>query len=163
MTKEIKLGHKVREITTGTEGLATSVTRFLTGNVQISVQAPGKDGAVPEQLSYDLQQLDYLDDGIAARVTPAPASTGITLGEKVQDIVTGFAGIAIREATFMNGCIYYEVASEVAADSHTKTDFVEYKRLKVVGKGVVAAIAAKAEPAGVKPTGGPNTRMMKRG
>ncbi|UUZ75454.1 hypothetical protein LP414_27445 [Polaromonas sp. P1(28)-13] len=171
MTKAIALGNTVHDITTGIQGVATSKVEFLTGNVQYAVQPKGKeDGAYVDALSYDTHQLDFVDVGIAARVTPAPAETGITLGEKVQDIVTKFAGIATRKTTFMNGCIYYSVQGEVDGENQSKEDFVEFNRLKVVGKGIVAVVAkrlaeavAKAPAAATRPPGGPVSRLMARG
>lgn len=167
MNKAIKLGHKVRDITTGIEGLAITETRFLTGNVQFSVQQPAKEGAYVDPLAFDIGQLEYVGDGIVGKVTPAPADTGIALGEKVQDIVTKFSGVVTRQATFMNGCVYFLVLSEVNSKGETKEDFVEYKRLKVVGKGVVAAITkaidAEAPNKTKRPPGGPVSRPMVRG
>jgi hypothetical protein len=165
-TKAIKLGHKVREITTGIEGLTVTRTEFLTGNVQFGIQIMAKEGdggGVYEPVSHDLQQLDYIDEGIAARVTPASSGDSITLGEKVRDIITKFVGIATRRVIFMNGCVYYFVQAEMDKEGKSTEQFLEFKRLEVVGAGVTAAIAAKANPVSVKPVGGPSTRTMQRG
>lgn len=163
----IKLGNTVRDITTGITGTAIERTEYMTGNVQYTVQVKSKeDGAFVDPLGYDVHQLDFVDVGIADRVVAAPAETGIVLGEKVQDIVTKFAGIAVRKSIFMNGCIYYSVQGEVNKEDGAKEDFFEYKRLNVLGKGVVAEVAgkvAKAAPApGERAPGGPVSRPMMR-
>lgn len=165
MIKPISLGNTVRDIATGMQGFATSKVEFMTGNVQFIVQPPVKDGAFVDGLGFDAQQLDYVDDGIASRVTPAPKETGIVLGSKVKDIVTGYAGIATRKTTFLNGCVYFTVIAPIDKDGSIKEDFVEFKRLETVGEGVIDKIAkklAKDAPAALK-SGGPVTRLMKRG
>jgi hypothetical protein len=160
----IQLGHKVRDITTGIEGLAITKSEYLTGNVQYGIQTPAKDGVAPDIISFDQAQLDFVDVGIASRVTPAPADTGIVLGQKYQDIVSKIEGIATRKTTFMNGCVYYSIACEKDSENSAKEDFVEHKRLKHVGAGVAAVIAKKITPfSTITPApGGPNTRLMAR-
>lgn len=161
----IMLGHTVREITSGVVGIATTKTEFLTGNVQFSVQCAAKDNVLPDSHSYDVQQLDFVDFGIASRVTPAPVDVGIQLGEKVKDIVTGVQGIATRKATFMNGCVYFIVVGPSKDEKPFAEDFFDSKRLEVVGNGVMKKFAKKLEalPEPEKKTGGPNTRVMARG
>ena len=168
MTKEISIGCTVRDITSGIEGIAVTRTTFLTGNVQYSVQVKSKkDGAYIDPMSFDIHQLDYVDAGVSARAIACPADTGIVLGSEVEDLVTAFKGFATRKAEFMNGCIYYLVQAKKDKDNTSKEDFVEFKRLKVVGKGVASEIekrVAKANkvspPIGGRPAGGPVTRSM---
>lgn len=166
MKNAITLGNTCREITTDIEGVAVSKTEYMTGNVQFVLQQkPKADGAFIEPVGYDAHQLDYVNAGIAARVTAAPTDTGIVLGQKVRDLVTDFAGIAVRKTTFMNGCIYYTVQGKIDDKDVAREDFLEYKRLKVVSQGVVAEIAKRVEKSGptATPPGGPVTRPMKRG
>jgi len=168
MTKPIALGHKVKDIATGITGIAISRCEFLTGNVQWTVQPKSeKAGAFIEPMSFDELQLDYVDDGISGRVTPAPLSTGIVLGECVEDIVSKIKAIAVRCVTYMNGCVYYSLQTEKTTKDESAEYHIEYKRLKVVSKGVVAEIAKRNEAdqstPGARPTGGPAMRPMKRG
>jgi hypothetical protein len=165
--KEIGLGNRVEDITNGFVGIATTRSTFLTGNVQFGVQPEvdsKKPGVYPEAISIDSAQLKYVDDGVVKSVTPAPADTGIELGNDVEDIVGKFSGIAVRRTDFMNGCVYYSVQSAMTKDGTSKEDFIEYKRLKVVGKGVTTTIKRRlADQANQRPAGGPITRIPQRG
>lgn len=162
----IKIGNTVRDIVTGIQGIAAARVEFVSGNIQFTVQPVSKDNAYVEALAHDEQQLDFVDDGVAARSTPAPTSTGITLGEKVKDMVTGLVGIAVRKTTFLNGCVYYAVQGEVDDKNVAREEFFEYSRLEVVGKGVVARVLERISAhsaTGKKSPGGPSTRLMARG
>lgn len=169
MTKELTIGCTGRDITSGIEGIITSRTTFLTGNVQFSIQVKSKkDGAYIDPMSFDIHQVDFVDAGVSARAIACPTETGITLGEEVEDLVSGFKGIAMRKCEFMNGCVYYSVQAKKDKDNTSKEDFIEYRRLKVISKGVVAEMVKrnveiqKANPtAGARPPGGPVTRAMK--
>jgi hypothetical protein len=158
----IQLGHKVVDIVSKLEGIATTKMVFLTGNVQFGIQTLAKDGVMPDPIGIDAAQLDYIDEGIIARVTPEPDDTGIFLGEKYQDIITKAEGIAVRKNVFGNGCVYYSLAGDkdIRKDGHLTEYFFEYKRLKRLSAGVTVAIAKKMDE---KPTGGPTTRMAQRG
>lgn len=65
-TPNIKLGTKVREITTGFEGIATSKIEYLNGCVQYCVQPRvDKDGKRQEAFYIDWQSLESIDSGIS--------------------------------------------------------------------------------------------------
>jgi hypothetical protein len=162
MPIQVKLGHFVREVTTGIEGTVTSCTEQLTGNVQFLVQPISKDGVYVEGMAFDMAQVEHLHAGLSAKVIEPPVETGIRLGDEVQDVVTNLVGTVIMKATFMNGCIYYEIHGKAAKDSSVKVQFVEYQRLKVTGPGITGDLAKQATPDKVV-RGGPATRMMKRG
>lgn len=170
MTKEISIGCTVLDITSGIKGLAISRLTFLTGNVQYSVQVKSKeDGVYVEPMGFDVHQLDYVDDGVSSRAIAGPADTGIALGSEVQDIVSGFKGLAIRKVEFMNGCVYYIVQAKKDKENTSKEDFIEFRRLKLVGQGVISEIekriaeSEKINPSFAgRPAGGPATRPMAR-
>jgi hypothetical protein len=162
--KTLQLGHKLKDSISGFAGIAQSHTLFLTGNEQFTLMAPlAKDGKLLEA-SFDTLQLDYVSPGNVNRVVQAPADTGIELGWKVEDIVTGFQGIAVHRVTFINGCVYFTVVSKITPDNKGADEmFLEYKRLKKVSAGVSVAIANKEPSGDAKPPGGPAYSVPRRG
>lgn len=155
------LGNTLRDKVSGFTGVATSKTDFMTGNVQYSLQPPIKDGgALPESVGFDAHQLETVVPN--ATVIPfieAPADTGILLGEKVKDQVTGVEGIAVRRHTFLNGCIYYSIQdTKPNKDGTIIEHFLEWKRLQRTGAGVTAKINKAPPQKAARDTGGPNTR-----
>lgn len=158
----LKLGQKLKDSISGYTGIAVSYTEFLTGNKQFNLTAPvNKDGKLTEA-NFDVLQLDYVGPGNQARVTKAPADTGIELGWKVKDIVSGFEGIAVQRVTFMNGCVYYTVQSAIKGDKGPDEMFIEFKRLVKVSAGVSVAIAKKTAKTARAP-GGPAYSVPRRG
>jgi hypothetical protein len=63
--KNIKLGSKVREITTGFEGIATAKIEYLNGCIQYCVSPKvDKEGKRGESYYIDWQSLEYVNEGI---------------------------------------------------------------------------------------------------
>lgn len=161
----IPLGVTVRDKTSGFTGMSVSMTEFMTGNVQLSLQPPAKDGALPETIGFDIHQLETAPGPTVPCIAP-PLDTGIKLGEKVMDIVTGCQGVAIRRTTFLNGCVYYVVVDEnLSKEGLPIEHFLEWKRLERVSVGVFNKIVAKLKPAAsedkpARSPGGPATRGM---
>ena len=61
----IALGSKVKDMSTGFTGIATSRTLYFNGCVQYYIEAPvGKDGKIPAGVSIDEQYLKVLKGGI---------------------------------------------------------------------------------------------------
>lgn len=57
----IRLGQKVRDVTSGLKGIAICRTEWLAGCVRITVQPPvGRDGKLPDAQTVDEQQLEVL-------------------------------------------------------------------------------------------------------
>jgi len=151
----IKIGCKARDLLSGYEGLVSSKSELMNGNVQFAIKTPQTDGVWVDGMSFDAVQLEYVDSGIS-HLTKEPEATTIQLGQEVEDIVSGFVGIATVKTTFLNGCVYFDVAAKTTKDLETKAMFIPNIRLKVVGDGVLKVI----KPA-EKPTGGPATRAMR--
>ena len=64
MKKTIVLGNKVRDIVSGFEGIATAKVDFLNGCTQICVRPKSQDGKMPEGEYIDINQLEYVDEGV---------------------------------------------------------------------------------------------------
>lgn len=62
MTKsKVNLGDEVKDKVTGFKGIVTSITLFLNGCTRCGVQPKmGKDGKVPDGLSFDEPQLEVV-------------------------------------------------------------------------------------------------------
>jgi hypothetical protein len=147
----------MRDKVSGFIGTADVCTEFLTGNVQYSLVPPinptDKVEAGKPKV-FDSYQLEHIADHLEP-IAP-PENTGIVLGEKVKDIVSGVTGIATLKSTFLNGCVYYTVVPDVTDSPKDLSEmFFEYVRLKRMGAGVAPAIAKRKEAGTIKPTGGP--------
>ncbi len=72
--RALKLGDKVRDTVTGLEGTVVVESRFLNGCRRLGVQPElDKDGKMPDQYSFDEQQLELLKKEV---VKDTPAKTG---------------------------------------------------------------------------------------
>jgi len=162
---EIKLGQRVRDAASGFSGIAIQLSEQLSGSVQIGIQPQVEDGATmyPDAVFIDVHMIEFVDEGISARVTPAPKDIEIKLGNKVKDIATGFTGIAIEKATYMNGCVYFGVLPKKddgkLLNENSRQSYVPVSRLEVVNEGITAKVKEpKADASGKKP-GGPARRI----
>lgn len=70
---KIELGKKYCDKVTGFTGVATSRHEYLNGCVRVSLTPTTlKDGKTIEPESFDVQQLEFVDDGVLAK----PKKTG---------------------------------------------------------------------------------------
>lgn len=60
----------------------------------------------------------------------------IKLGNKVEDIVSGFTGIATAKVEYLNGCIQYCVAAKSLEGKPGENVYFDVQQLKVVDEGV---------------------------
>ena len=72
----------------------------------------------------------------------------IRLGDTVRDKTSGFTGIAVTRAEFINGCVQYDIQPKVGKDNK----FVESQS---VDEGSLEVIKPKKAKKPNKPTGGP--------
>jgi hypothetical protein len=159
------IGRTVRDKVTGFTGIAQAMTEFMTGNVQLGVQPPAKDGSLPESIAMDIHQLEDAPGASVDVIAPPPTHQLPKLGEKFEDIVSGVVGIAVRRTTFINGCVYYTIQSPPTKDGSIIEHFFEWKRLKRVSAGITATLAKTTTPekTSTRAPGGPNTRIPMRG
>lgn len=77
------------------------------------------------------------------------------LGNLVEDIVTGFTGIAISRIVYLTGCAQIGVSPRVAKDNKPESaQYFDETRIRFKGKGV-----AQEMPEPVMERGGPNRDM----
>lgn len=160
---KIKLGQTVRDVVSGFQGIAVQTLEQMNGNVQIAIQPAAKEGetAYPEAVYLDHHMLDVLDAGVSARATPV-IKTDIKLGETVKDNASGFEGIAIEKATYLNGCVRFGVMPKHKTtgllNDLTGLSWISVERLEVLGAGV----SKKIKPVTDKPPGGPSSRVQRK-
>lgn len=59
------------------------------------------------------------------------------LGEELQDIVTGYKGIAMCRTEFLTGCVHYALAMQGIKDGQIKDwEHFDQSRLRKIGEGV---------------------------
>lgn len=89
----------------------------------------------------------------------------IKLGDKVEDIITGYTGIAVARTEFLNGCIQYSISKKLKAGqelSITGDPSIDEMCLKVIQKKVIKSkeYEREEELKEEKTNGGP-VRFMK--
>jgi hypothetical protein len=167
----IKLGHRLRDACSGFSGIAIQKIETLNGNVQYAIQPQQKpdDDKYPEGMCIDHHMLEYIDEGVVDRVTPVITTSPIELGDMVEDVATGFKGVAVERATYMNGCFSYAVLPKAVKtdilNDNSRASWVDHARLKKCATGGIQH--KLPEPAVYAPTGkspgGPARKMMSRG
>lgn len=166
MSKQIKLGNKVRCVISGFTGIASTRCLKLNGSYQIGIQPPCAEGAtaLPDCLAFDENQIEVLEEGVSNLMVVPTFTPSFKLGDEVKDSITGVVGIAVEQVTFLNGCVYIWIVPKksVFTKNEEKTDwqFMEGSRLVRVGPGINAK---KEEPQSTaepkRATGGPNSKI----
>ena len=160
MSSQITIGCVVIDLATGFEGTVTARNELFNGNLQFAVQpkATKSSEKLPDSFSFDAISLKFKDKGISEHAIK-PQATDIEVGDEVEDIISGHKGIAIMKATFLNGCIYFDVVKkgDEAEKIESSSMFLSASRLKRITSKAVTPIST----AGQKPTGGPTTRALR--
>ena len=79
----------------------------------------------------------------------------ITLGDKVKDTISSFEGIVVGKATYLNGCVRFEVKSKGLKDGKSiESEWIDEGQLVVVKE-------AKKQEKKEEPSGGPKPRPSK--
>lgn len=103
--KEIKLGMTVKDKVTGFQGIAEHRATYLYGVDHICIQPPMKeDGTVPDSKIFDEPQIEIVNEERVIVADP-PKTYKVKLGDKVEDKISKFQGIAIGRAFYLNGCV----------------------------------------------------------
>ena len=76
----------------------------------------------------------------------------IKLGERVKDTITGFEGIVVCKANYLNGCVQIQVQSQELDDGKiVKPEWIDEPQLVVIKPSPLEAIERKNK---VRPGGG---------
>jgi hypothetical protein len=158
----IKLGQTVRDTVSGFSGIAIHRLDQLNGNVQYAIQPKQKEGetSYPEAMFIDHHMLEVLNDGVSAKVTKAANVPEVLecLGTEVVDKITNFHGITTQKATYMNGCVSFEVVSKDKKKTDAKTGWFDFARLQTLD-GTWCHLAAEPND---KMPGGPAQRVQRQ-
>lgn len=146
----VRLGYRVKDVVTGLVGIVNMRSINLNGNVQFAIQPPSEDTIkVADGQFVDEHILDILDYGVADRVPGYnPKGDSIILGAEYEDIVSLSRGIAIEKMDHLNGCVYVSLQPQKTdkkktAEKRPDTLYLDFNRLKQVGKGVSKSDVAK--------------------
>lgn len=145
--KELELGNQIRCRVTGFLGIATARAEYLNGCTQLCLMPEiGKDKEMPKGQYIDIQQLEFVADGLYEFVV-TPTNAAVDLGEEMFDMVTGFTGIATARYTSMNGTIEYCLTpKQKEGKGFPEGQYIDVNRLKFSGNKLHIT---------KKPTGGP--------
>ncbi len=149
--KIIRLGVTVKDAATGYSGIVTAICTQLNGNIQAGVTPSSKDGAEPQGFYIDLNILDYIDSGVSDRVPPMREAL-FNLGDKLQDKVSKFKGIATEQIYYLSGCCFYTVITKSLKNNLAESLTIPQERLEKIGETELKKISKTK-------TGGP-TRAM---
>lgn len=76
----------------------------------------------------------------------------IKLGSKVEDLVSGFQGIATAKIEYINGCQQICIAGKSIDNKPGENLYVDIQQIKIIDEGINIE---------KKPTGGPQTYQPK--
>jgi hypothetical protein len=149
------LGHKVKDLQTGSEGIAISYIENLSGTTQYGIQPQVKAGdtTVPNANGFDIDTIVDKGKGISDKVKK-PNARKFNFGDEVKDTATGFKGRVTAFTTFINGCVHCLIEC-LDKDGKPLYDSFSVARLEYVNPPAVKVKATK--------TGGPITRAIRTG
>jgi hypothetical protein len=166
MSKELKLGHTMKDWTSGFIGLSICQVEHYSGLIRYGLQPQSKEAdKIADALEVDAHTLEWVDDGRVADVLAPTGKPDFVLGNQVEDIVSGFFGIAMIRVTHLNGCVYYTVIGKHDSKAVIKENrqSIEEGRLRYFGPGIVGKMdKGTPHPDTNKVPGGPSTRMERR-
>ncbi len=110
MNKAIKLGDVVRDNLTGFEGVATSLTTFISNCPQYGVCARklDKDGK-KIHAAFDDVRVELVETTNISHLPPARPPVQVGLGDFVKCAITGLEGIVTSHTIYIDGCSHVAV------------------------------------------------------
>lgn len=160
------IGHTVRDVISGYQGVVTQMIRFIGGNYQAGIQpkAPDDSSVLPDIIALDTHTLEVVDDKFAHLVTPPVFLQDVILGSQVEDLTSGVTGVAVKEAIHINGCVFYHIVPKLNTNATVQLGpdghWVNQTTIRIVSDGIVGDIT-KVKP-GTPAPGGPSTKVMAR-
>jgi len=160
------LGKTVRDRISGVTGIADQYIEKLSCASQYAIQPLGDGKTLPDSWAFDVINLEVVD-GPTIDVVPADASVVVKLGDKVRDVIVGTEGVAVKRATYINGCVFFTVSGHVdkpMLKDDPGTAVVVHSQLEVIDAGWFGRVNPKTASAqvGTAPvTGGPRERAYR--
>jgi hypothetical protein len=150
--EELKIGQRVHDHATKSNGIITARCDHIDGYSQFVVQMQETEGKIPEAYALDWQSFEIIDEELVKN-TVEPETHSLHLGDKVESIDTGLKGIVVRFWTYVNGCVHAAIALPPNKHGEAQEAFREpVCRLKLI-KATAVPVAPREKKAG------PATRM----
>jgi hypothetical protein len=157
----VRVGDKARCKVSGMTGIVTARKEQLFGNLQFIIETHNDAGDQPsESWSIDWQQLELIEKDVMDAVK-ANRPNHLELGDKVEDRISGYAGIATTMWFWLNGCVHVGVEGPDVEDkpSFRRDEVHRWTRKK---KAVIKPEEVpQAKEAVEKKTGGPSMRISR--
>lgn len=115
MENLVEIGDKVRCKVSKLEGTVVMKTTYLYGCDRISLHHGFNRDGSPLEITVDEFQVDIIEKQVVKR-DGFNREKLVNFGDKVNDKVSGFAGIAIGRAEFMYGCTRIGVGPKLGKD-----------------------------------------------
>lgn len=163
MAKAITLGCKAKDVISGFTGIVTSKHEHQNGMLQWGIQPAisKKDPHnFPDAISFDDNQLAYVGVGESARTVKSVHKLDFALGDEVEDIPSGYKGIAMVRSNWMNGCTHVSIQGKgEPAKDPLKRQAYPVQTIKKISDGLNKGKAALMPPAETKKPGGAPQRV----
>ena len=161
----VKLGHRVRDVTTGIEGYAVQLCWGLAGWRQVTIQpssADEKDYKAP--IGVDYQMVEVVGDGIVDKAIQPRRDIVNLLGKIASDTVTGAKGTVTEMISHVNGCVtcYIQPKKGPLQSELPTLIHLDHKRLKVEKDGPLAESARSLDAVDTVVPVGPSVRVVSR-
>lgn len=105
---------KVRDLTSGLEGILETKQYNLYSGLRVSIQPKGDGTEMKQAWTVDAVGVEILDEQPILEVEEPEEI--INLGDKVRCSVTGFEGIAIARSVYLNGCVRIKIQEKYKRD-----------------------------------------------
>lgn len=122
---EINLGKIARDKITNFEGTVVSVTTYLHGTDQATLQPIiNKDGKMPDTQGFDVCQLEIINE--TKKVESPEFSKKLKHGQKVFDPISDYKGVILSIGYHLNGCRRIGISRSVNENKDKKLDDVQW-------------------------------------
>lgn len=149
-------GVHATERNTGLRGVIDMLSIRLNGNIQYSLQPPCKEGETHKREGSWWVDEDSLTVDPTTQIKPVEVKFGFTVGDYVEDIVSGIKGTIVRATFHENGCIRYEVESKAKKGVIPSNHFDEIRLLSIKPKKKQHTMSTRVASIDDGP-GGPST------
>lgn len=159
VTEKTRLGIEIRDPMSALKGFASVRCEFMSGNVQYAIQPrPVKGDAekVMDAHFIDYHLLEQVGVGYSDKLPEEDDTVTIKIGDYVQDIISGYRGVAVEKWTFANGCVYFALQPKRGRNMFGElpgASRLPHNRLRLYTPwyaGIVAWFKALTEPKPVK-------------
>lgn len=147
--EKVLLGQKVKDKVSGYTGIVEHIADYMFQCRSIGVRGPlTKTGTLPEIEMIDEPQLEIVTKKPIMEVTsPEPL---YAFGQEAVDTVTGYKGMIVARAIYINGCarVALQPKHEAKKDKLNSGTWFSELQVKPVGKILPLVVEKKDKPGG---------------